>query len=34
MILDVCFLTDLLAEDAGAVAKLDEISDELLVVQP
>lgn len=32
MILDACFLIDLLAEDAGAVAKLDEISDELLVV--
>jgi len=32
MILDACFLIDLLAEDAGAVAKLDEINDELLVV--
>jgi len=32
VILDACFLIDLLAEDAGAVAKLDEISDELLVV--
>ncbi|WP_324665381.1 type II toxin-antitoxin system VapC family toxin [Haloarcula sediminis] len=32
MILDACFLIDLLAEDAGAVAKLDEITDELLVV--
>lgn len=32
MILDACFLIDLLAEDPGAVAKLDEISDELLVV--
>jgi len=32
VILDACFLIDLLAEDAGAVAKLDEINDELLVV--
>ena len=32
MILDACFLIDLLAEDAGAVAKLDEINNELLVV--
>lgn len=32
MILDACFLIDLLAGDAGAVAKLDEITDHLLVV--
>ena len=32
MILDACFLIDLLDEDAGAVEKLDEINDELLVV--
>jgi len=32
VILDACFLIDLLADDAGAVAKLDEINDELLVV--
>lgn len=32
MILDASFLIDLIAEDAGAVAKLDEITDRLLVV--
>lgn len=32
MILDACFLIDLLADDTAAVAKLDEISDELLAV--
>lgn len=32
MILDACFLIDLLAEDSAAVAKLDEIQDELLAV--
>lgn len=32
MILDASFLIDLMAEDAGAVAKLDEINDRLLVV--
>lgn len=32
MILDACFLIDLLAEDSAAVAKLDEIHDELLAV--
>lgn len=32
MILDSSFLIDLLAGDAGAVAKLEEIDDELLVV--
>jgi predicted nucleic acid-binding protein len=32
VILDACFLIDLLADDAGAVAKLDEIDDQLLVV--
>lgn len=32
MILDACFLIDLLADDAAAVAKLDEIHDELLAV--
>jgi len=32
VILDSCFLIDLLADDAGAVAKLDEIHDERLVV--
>lgn len=32
MILDACFLIDLLADDAAAVAKLDEIHDRLLAV--
>lgn len=32
MILDATFLIDLIAEDAGAVAKLAEIDDELCVV--
>lgn len=32
MILDACFLIDLLADDTAAVAKLDEIHDQLLVV--
>ncbi|QSG09152.1 type II toxin-antitoxin system VapC family toxin [Halapricum desulfuricans] len=32
MILDACFLIDLLEGDDAAVAKLDEISDDLLVV--
>lgn len=32
MILDACFLIDLLADETAAVAKLDEISDELLAV--
>ena len=32
MILDACFLIDLLAEDDAAVAKLDAVGDELLVV--
>jgi len=32
VILDACFLIDLLADDAGAVAKLDEVDDQLLVV--
>jgi tRNA(fMet)-specific endonuclease VapC len=32
VILDSSFLIDLLAEDAGAVAKLDEIADGLLAV--
>lgn len=32
MILDSCFLIDLLAEDGAAVAKLDEIADRLLSV--
>ncbi|WP_424017007.1 type II toxin-antitoxin system VapC family toxin [Halorientalis pallida] len=32
MILDACFLIDLLAGDDAAVAKLDEIEDDLLVV--
>jgi len=32
MILDVSFLIDLIADDAGAVAKLDEIDDRQLVV--
>ncbi|AXG06652.1 type II toxin-antitoxin system VapC family toxin [Haloplanus rubicundus] len=32
MILDSSFLIDLLAEDTGAVAKLEEIDDELLAV--
>ena len=32
MILDSCFLIDLLAEEAAAVAKLEQIKDELLVV--
>lgn len=32
MILDACFLIDLLAEDSAAVAKLEEIQDELLAV--
>lgn len=32
MILDASFLVDLMAEDAGAVAKLDEIEDRLLTV--
>lgn len=32
MILDACFLIDLLARDEGAIAKLDEISDQLLAV--
>lgn len=32
MILDACFLINLLDGDEAAVAKLDEISDELLVV--
>lgn len=32
MILDACFLIDLLDGDEAAVAKLDELSEELLVV--
>lgn len=32
MILDACFLIDLLAADEAAVAKLEEIDDELLAV--
>lgn len=32
MILDSCFLIDLLAGDDAAIAKLDEIADEMLVV--
>lgn len=32
MILDACFLIDLLAEDSAAVAKLDDVQDELLAV--
>jgi len=32
VILDACFLIDLLADDSGAVAKLNEIDDQLLVV--
>lgn len=32
MILDACFLIDLLAGDTAAVAKLNEIADELLAV--
>jgi len=32
MILDACFLIDLLADDAATVAKLDEIHDRLLAV--
>lgn len=32
MILDACFLIDLIADDSAAVAKLDEIHDELLAV--
>lgn len=32
MILDACFLIDLLAGDTAAVAKLEEIADELLAV--
>ena len=32
MILDASFLIDLLADDAGAIAKLDEINDGLLTV--
>lgn len=32
MILDDCFITDLLDGDDAAVAKLDEIHDELLAV--
>lgn len=32
MILDASFLIDLLAEDAGAVAKLEELDDQLLTV--
>lgn len=32
MILDACFLIDLLAGDEAAIAKLDEIADRLLVV--
>jgi len=32
VILDACFLIDLLADDAGAVAKLDEVDGKLLVV--
>lgn len=32
MILDASFLIELLAEDAGAVAKLDEIADRLLTI--